>query len=83
LLKETDLLIITSDHGNDPCYTQHTDHTREYVPLLVFSKNHKFKMGRYLGVRATFSDVAKTIDELFSLNKILNGTSFAKEIFSI
>ncbi|MCX7716510.1 MAG: phosphopentomutase [Endomicrobia bacterium] len=81
LLKEDDLLIITSDHGNDPCYLQHTDHTREYVPLLLFSKNPKFNPNINLGVRKTFTDVAKTIDELFCLNKIVNGESFVKEIF--
>lgn len=80
-LQEEDLLIITSDHGNDPCYTQHTDHTREYVPLLVFSKNPKFNSGVNLGVRNTFADVAKTVDELFNLNKIVNGKSFVREIF--
>jgi phosphopentomutase len=76
LLKEEDLLIITSDHGNDPTYTVHTDHTREYVPLLVYSKNKNFVSGENLGVRKTFADVAKTIDEIFGLNKIQIGESF-------
>jgi phosphopentomutase len=76
LLKEEDLLIITSDHGNDPTYTVHTDHTREYVPLLVYSKNKNFVSGENLGVRKTFADVAKTIDEIFGLNKIHRGESF-------
>ncbi len=81
LLKENDLLIITSDHGNDPSYEIHTDHTREYVPLLVYSKNKNFLQNKNLGVRKTFSDIAKTIDELFEINKIQNGTSFLREIF--
>jgi phosphopentomutase len=81
LLKDEDLLIITSDHGNDPSYNVHTDHTREYVPLLVYSKNKDFISSAYLGIRKTFSDVAKTIDEIFELNKIKNGISFLKEIF--
>jgi len=76
LLKEEDLLIITSDHGNDPTYTVHTDHTREYVPLLVYSKNKNFVPGKNLGVRKTFADVAKTIDKIFNLNKIQIGESF-------
>lgn len=76
LLKEEDLLIITSDHGNDPTYTVHTDHTREYVPLLVYSKNKNFVPGKNLGVRKTFADVAKTIDEIFDLNKVQIGESF-------
>ncbi|MCX7940818.1 MAG: phosphopentomutase [Endomicrobia bacterium] len=83
LLTEDDLLIITSDHGNDPTYTVHTDHTREYVPLLVYSKNKKFVPNKNLGLRKTFSDIAKTVDELFYLDKIQNGTSFAREIFNI
>jgi phosphopentomutase len=76
LLKEEDLLIITSDHGNDPTYTVHTDHTREYVPLLVYSKNKNFVPGKNLGVRKTFADVAKTIDKIFNLNKVQIGESF-------
>ncbi len=80
-LTENDVLIITSDHGNDPGYTVHTDHTREYVPLLVYSKNKNFVPQKNLGVRKTFADIAKTIDELFNLNKILIGESFANIIF--
>lgn len=83
LIKEDDLVIITSDHGNDPSYTLHTDHTREYVPLLVYSKNKKFVPNKELGIRKSFSDISKTIDELFNLNKIKNGTSFVKEIFNL
>ncbi len=76
LLDEKDLLIITSDHGNDPTYTVHTDHTREYVPLLVYSKNKLFFPNKNLGIRKTFADIAKTVDKLFSLNKIQIGESF-------
>lgn len=83
LLTETDLLIITSDHGNDPTYTLHTDHTREYVPLLTYSKNKKFLKNINLGIRKTFADIAKTIDDLFSLNKIKVGQSFVNEIFNL
>ncbi len=82
-IKETDLLIITSDHGNDPTFLSHTDHTREYVPLLVYSKNKNFLKNKNLGIRKTFADVAKTIDEIFELNKVSVGESFLKEIIKI
>ncbi|MCX7957255.1 MAG: phosphopentomutase [Endomicrobia bacterium] len=82
-LNEKDLLIITSDHGNDPTYIKHTDHTREYVPLIVFSKNINFKRNVKLEVRKTFADIAKTIEEIFELKiNLKNGTSFAKQIFN-
>lgn len=58
-LLEDDLLIITADHGCDPTLTYSTDHSREYIPLLVFSKNMKY--GQNLGTRETFADIAKTI----------------------
>ena len=71
-MTSNDLLIITADHGNDPT-TPSTDHAREYVPLLVYHHDiNKIE----LGTRESFSDVAKTIDEIFNLNKIKNGTSF-------
>lgn len=72
-LNDKDLLLITADHGNDPT-TPTTDHSREYVPLLAFHKNMQ-KLSS-LGVRQGFFDIAKTIDENFSLNKIQNGKSF-------
>jgi phosphopentomutase len=54
-----DLLIVTADHGCDPTYLAHTDHTREYVPVLVFSP--RFSRGGDLGVRSSFADVAATL----------------------
>jgi phosphopentomutase len=57
-LREGDLLIITADHGNDPT-TPSTDHSREYVPLLIWTPS--LKEGKPLGVRQTFADVASTI----------------------
>jgi phosphopentomutase len=57
-LREGDLLIITADHGNDPT-TPSTDHSREYVPLLIWTPS--LKEGKPLGVRQTFADVAATI----------------------
>ena len=57
-LRDSDLLIITADHGNDPT-TPSTDHSREYVPLLIWTPS--LKEGKPLGVRQTFADVAATI----------------------
>ncbi|MGE5497507.1 MAG: phosphopentomutase [Syntrophothermus sp.] len=71
-LDETDALIITSDHGNDPT-SWSTDHSREYVPLLFFRKG---KPGIDLGTRKTFSDVAKTAAAFFGITENLQGTSF-------
>lgn len=76
LLNDDDLLIITADHGNDPTHFG-TDHTREFVPLLVFNKNNK---GKDLGVRETFADIGATISENFSLRKPDIGNSFLKEL---
>ena len=77
-LREDDMLIITADHGCDPTYTKHTDHTREYVPLLVYGK--KAKTGVDLGTRRTFADVAQTLAEAYGLEPMANGTSFLKDI---
>lgn len=71
-LDETDALIITSDHGNDPT-SWSTDHSREYVPLLFFRKG---KPGIDLGTRKTFSDVAKTAAAFFGIAEDLQGVSF-------
>ncbi|WP_031515162.1 phosphopentomutase [Desulfofalx alkaliphila] len=75
-LKNDDLLIITADHGCDPT-TAGTDHSREYVPLLVYSP--QAQKGIDLGVRTTFADVAATIADLFNLNAEV-GVSFAAEV---
>lgn len=73
-----DLLIITADHGCDPT-TPSTDHSREYVPLLVYSPALK-SPGRNLSIRNSFADVASTIAELFRVDKFDSGESFAKEL---
>lgn len=76
-MQENDLLIITADHGNDP--THHgTDHTREYVPLLVYSK--RFNGGRELSVRKTFADVGATIAHNFGIGWKGAGESFLSEL---
>ncbi|MED3660579.1 phosphopentomutase [Ureibacillus sp. FSL K6-8385] len=73
LSRDDDLIIITADHGNDPTF-KGTDHTREYVPLLVYSK--RFKKTGDLGLRETFADIAATIAENFRVPAPANGTSF-------
>jgi phosphopentomutase len=77
-LRDDDLLIITADHGCDPTIKTSTDHTREYVPLLVYGKNAK--KGVHLGVRKTFSDIACTIADNFKLMSRFQGESFLKAI---
>ena len=72
-----DLLIITADHGNDPTH-RGTDHTREYVPLLVWSPS--LERGQSLGTRATFADVGATIVDNFSVPYQGNGTSFLDDL---
>ncbi len=74
-LTETDLLIITADHGNDPTMPG-TDHTRELVPLLIYAKS--FSGCCELPIRETFSDIAATIADNFQLAMPKNGTSFLK-----
>lgn len=68
-----DLLILTADHGNDPGDIS-TDHTREYVPLLVYSP--KLKKALDLGVRESFSDLAKTVLDFYSAPNGVSGKSF-------
>ena len=76
VLRDDDLLIITADHGNDPTW-RGTDHTREYVPLLVYGKNYKCVN---LGTRNTFADVGATISKFFNVVMPKIGTSFLGEI---
>lgn len=77
LLKDKDMLIITADHGCDPT-TSSTDHSREYVPLLVYGK--KLKIGINLGTRKTFADIGQTIADIFKIKEMRNGESFLKEL---
>jgi len=73
-LDETDALVITADHGNDPT-TPSTDHSREYIPLLFYRKGLP---GRNLGTRETFSDIAQTAAHFFKVNNNLKGKSFLR-----
>jgi phosphopentomutase len=71
-LSNEDLLFITADHGNDPT-TPSTDHSREYVPVLAYHQNG---MGSNLGVRKTFSDLAKTAARYMNITGVYNGEDF-------
>lgn len=75
-LGDGDVLMITADHGCDPGYG-HTDHTREYVPLMVYGKGIK---PVDLGERKGFSDIGKTVGALFGINAPIEGLSFADRI---
>jgi phosphopentomutase len=72
-----DLLAITADHGNDPA-TPSTDHSREYVPLLVHG--HKVRAGVDLGTRQTFADLGQTLAQNFGVGPLAHGTSFLDAI---
>ena len=76
-LGKEDLVMITADHGCDPGYMATTDHTREYVPLLVLGQQVK---PVNLGTRTTFADIAATAADLLGVALDTPGTSFAKEI---
>ena len=76
-LGEDDIVMITADHGCDPCFTETTDHTREYVPLVIMGKAVK---PVNLGTRASFADIAATVAELLNVKLDTPGESFAAEI---
>ena len=76
-LGPSDMLIITADHGCDPAFSG-TDHTREYVPLLVYGS--ALGRGRPLGTRASFADIGATLSEVFGLAAPRSGTSFLGEV---
>lgn len=73
LLRPDELMMITADHGNDPT-TPSTDHSREYVPLLIAGP--RVKPGVDLGTRETFADVAATLADLFGVTRPRRGKSF-------
>ena len=75
-LHESDIVIVTADHGCDPS-TPSTDHSREYIPLLVLGKKVK---PVNLGVRKTYADIGKTIADIFGVNADIAGESFKDEI---
>ena len=72
-----DLVMITADHGCDPAYTATTDHTREYVPLLVLGKQVS---PVNLGTRQSFADIAATVTRMLDVPYETPGKSFAEDI---
>ena len=78
-LRDDDLLIITADHGNDPTY-KGTDHTREYVPFITYSK--KMKNGGSIKEEDTFAIIGNTIADNFGVKMPENtiGHSILKEL---
>ena len=76
-LGDEDLVMITADHGCDPSYQATTDHTREYVPLLVLGKQVK---PVNLGTRESFADIAATVAQLLEVSLDTPGKSFVEEI---
>jgi phosphopentomutase len=76
-LRDTDLLAITADHGNDPT-TPSTDHSREHVPLLMAGA--RVRRGADLGTRATFADLGQTLAANFGVGPLAHGTSFLEDV---
>ncbi len=77
ILRKSDVLMITADHGNDPT-TPSTDHSRERVPVLIVGKSVRKNIN--LGTRASFADIAATIGEILQVGWRGSGNSFASEI---
>ncbi len=77
LMGEEDMLILTADHGCDPCHAG-TDHTREHVPVLVWGK--QLKGGVNLGIRETYADLSATVLDFFGIENTLKGTSMLPEL---
>jgi len=76
-LRVSDLLVITADHGNDPT-TPSTDHSREYVPILLTGSRVRAEVD--LGTRQTFADLGQTLADNFGVGPLAHGTSFLSEI---
>ena len=76
-LRAGDLLVITADHGNDPT-TPSTDHSREYVPILLTGQRVRANVD--LGTRRTFADLGQTLADNFGVGPLANGTSFLEHI---
>ncbi|MFL6450536.1 MAG: phosphopentomutase [Bryobacteraceae bacterium] len=76
-VKDTDLIVLTADHGCDPT-TPSTDHSREFTPLLAYGPGAN--PGVSLGIRKSLADIGQTVTEIFGTGKIPAGTSFLREI---
>ena len=77
-LRADDLVLLTADHGNDPTFRATTDHTREYVPLLV--DGAAVRSGCALGTRASLADIGATVEEALGLAPAGPGTSFLQQV---
>ncbi|MDO4753770.1 MAG: phosphopentomutase [Bacillota bacterium] len=76
-MKEEDILVICADHGNDPCF-HGTDHTREYIPILVYGKNLASDVN--IGTRGSFSDIGATVAEYLAVPHHGRGESFLHRV---
>ena len=76
-MKDTDILIITADHGNDPS-TPSTDHSREYIPIVIYGKQIKENVN--IGTRKTYADISATVLDILQMPKLDIGTSLKNEI---
>jgi phosphopentomutase len=79
-LKDDDILIITADHGNDPSF-KGTDHTREYIPVLIYGS--KVKKNNRISDRTSFADIAATVSDFLGIKFVTEGESFLAEIITI
>jgi phosphopentomutase len=77
--KQNDIVVLTADHGCDPTTTS-TDHSREYVPLLIWG--NQVKRGYEIGIRSSFADLGQSLAEAFQCEKLDNGTSFLSDIMT-
>jgi phosphopentomutase len=77
MLRESDLLVVTADHGNDPS-TPSTDHSREFVPLMIAGQ--RVRRGVDIGTRETFADLGQTIASNFGVGPLAHGNSFLEDI---
>ena len=76
-MKDTDILIITADHGNDPS-TPSTDHSREYIPIVIYGK--QIKQNVNIGIRETYADIGATVLDILQMPLLSTGKSFKNEI---
>jgi phosphopentomutase len=76
-LRDSDLLILTADHGNDPT-TPSTDHSREHVPILM--AGGRVRRGADIGTRQSFADLGQTLAANFSVGPLAHGTSFLEDV---
>lgn len=77
IMRDDDIIIFTADHGNDPTF-KGTDHTREYIPIVIYGK--KVKKNVNIGTRKSFADIAATISDIFEMPSTGKGESFKELI---